>query len=46
MRTQRDRELGLPRLIVPAIQVNIRAGHLPDAEENGTVFLKTPVDKL
>lgn len=46
MRTQRDRELSLPRLIVPAIQVNIRAGHLPDAEENGTVFLKTPVDKL
>jgi glyoxylase-like metal-dependent hydrolase (beta-lactamase superfamily II) len=44
MRTQRDAELGLPALIVPAIQVNIRAGHLPDAEGNGIAYLKTPLD--
>ena len=46
MRQERDAELGLPRLIVPSIQVNIRAGHLPDAEDNGIVYMKTPVDTL
>ena len=44
MRTGRDAELNLPALIVPAIQVNIRAGHLPDAEDNGIAYLKTPLD--
>ena len=44
MRSERDSELNLPALIVPAIQVNIRAGHLPDAENNGVVYLKTPID--
>jgi hypothetical protein len=44
MRTARDTTLSLPALIVPAIQVNIRAGRLPDAESNGIVYLKTPVD--
>ena len=46
MRTGRDQQLDLPRLIVPAIQVNIRAGHLPEREDNGVAYLKTPVDKL
>lgn len=46
MRTERDQQLDLPKLIVPAIQVNIRAGHLPDAEDNGVAYLKTPVDQL
>lgn len=46
MRTERDASLALPALIVPAIQVNIRAGHLPDAEDNGIAYLKTPVDTL
>ena len=44
MRNERDASLGLPALIVPAIQVNIRAGHLPDAEDNGIAYLKTPID--
>jgi len=46
MREERDATLNLPALIVPAIQVNIRAGHLPDAENNDIVYLKTPVDTL
>jgi glyoxylase-like metal-dependent hydrolase (beta-lactamase superfamily II) len=44
MRNERDASLGLPALIVPAIQVNIRAGHLPDAEDNGIAYLTTPID--
>jgi hypothetical protein len=36
----------LPALIVPAIQVNIRAGHLPVIEDNGTAYIKTPIDTL
>lgn len=46
MRRERDETLSLPALIVPSIQVNIRAGHLPDAEENGIAYLKTPIDTL
>ena len=46
MRTARDRQLDLPKLIVPAIQVNIRAGHLPEREDNGVSYLKMPVNKL
>ena len=46
MRRERDQTLNLPALIVPAIQVNIRAGHLPAAEDNGTAYLKTPIDTL
>jgi glyoxylase-like metal-dependent hydrolase (beta-lactamase superfamily II) len=46
MRTERDASLNLPALIVPSIQVNIRAGHLPDAEDNDIVYLKTPIDTL
>jgi len=41
MRTERDASLNAPALIVPAIQVNIRAGYLPDAEDNGIAYLKT-----
>lgn len=44
MREERDRALGMPRLIIPSIQINIRAGALPDPEENGIVYLKTPVN--
>ena len=44
MRTERDASLGLPALIVPAIQVNIRAGHMPDAEDNDISYLKPPID--
>src|SRR5690606_41775385 len=43
MREKRDATLALPRLILPALQVNIRAGQLPKAEENGRQYLKSPL---
>ncbi len=43
-RRQRDSELGMPKLILPSIQVNIRAGEMPPPDDNGTVFLKIPVN--
>lgn len=46
MRNKRDAKLGMPRLILPSIQVNIRAGHLPEPESNGTRYLKLPLNKL
>ena len=46
MRTKRDAELSLPKLIVPSIQVNMRAGQMPEPEENGQVYLKVPVNAL
>ena len=46
MRTERDATLDLPGLIVPSIQVNIRAGHLPDPENNKIAYIKTPIDTL
>ncbi|MCA8866782.1 MULTISPECIES: MBL fold metallo-hydrolase [unclassified Halomonas] len=44
MRTERDATLGMPRLIIPSVQVNMRAGEMPPAEENGTVYLKVPIN--
>lgn len=44
MRNARDRTLGMPRLILPSLQVNMRAGHLPEPEDNGRVYLKIPVN--
>jgi glyoxylase-like metal-dependent hydrolase (beta-lactamase superfamily II) len=44
MRTARDKTLALPNLILPAVQVNIRAGRLPDAEANGIAYLKLPLN--
>lgn len=46
MRTARDQTLGMPRLILPSIQVNMRAGHLPEPEANGTRYLKLPLNLL
>lgn len=46
MRTGRDAGLEMPTLILPAIQVNIRAGRLPAPEANGVRYLKIPVDAL
>jgi glyoxylase-like metal-dependent hydrolase (beta-lactamase superfamily II) len=46
MRTQRDAGLGMPTLLLPAIQVNVRAGHLPPAEDNGVIYLKIPLNQL
>ena len=46
MRTARDKTLEMPKLIIPSIQVNIRGGQLPAAEDNGMRYLKVPLDKL
>ncbi|MBK0399884.1 MBL fold metallo-hydrolase [Limibaculum sp. M0105] len=46
MREARDATLGMPRLIIPSIQVNMRAGNMPPAEDNGTVYLKVPLNRL
>ena len=45
-RTARDAQLEAPVLILPAMQVNIRAGELPAPESNGTAYLKIPLDRL
>ena len=44
MRTQRDATLDVPNLIIPAVQVNIRAGRMPPAEPNGVSFLRVPLN--
>jgi glyoxylase-like metal-dependent hydrolase (beta-lactamase superfamily II) len=46
MREARDATLDMPRLILPSVQVNMRAGHLPAAEENGVRYLKIPLDAV
>lgn len=46
MRSKRDATLGMPTLILPAIQINIRAGHFPPAENNGVAYLKLPLNAL
>jgi glyoxylase-like metal-dependent hydrolase (beta-lactamase superfamily II) len=46
MRNTRDATLSMPRLLLPAVQVNMRAGRLPPAEDNGTSYLKIPLDTM
>lgn len=46
MREARDATLDMPRLILPSVQVNMRAGHMPQAEDNGVVYLKIPVNAI
>jgi glyoxylase-like metal-dependent hydrolase (beta-lactamase superfamily II) len=46
LRTARDRTLNTPTLLIPSIQVNIRAGDLPPPEDNGTRYIKVPLDRL
>jgi glyoxylase-like metal-dependent hydrolase (beta-lactamase superfamily II) len=46
MRETRDATLAMPRLILPSVQVNIRAGHLPEPEANGVSYLKLPLNLL
>ncbi len=46
MREARDRTLGMPRLILPSLQVNMRAGALPPADADGRHFLKLPINAL
>lgn len=45
-RTSRDARLDMPKLILPSVQVNVRAGHLPPPEANGVRYLKIPIDRL
>ena len=46
MRTRRDATLEMPVLILPAVQINIRAGELPPTESNGVAYVKIPLDAL
>jgi len=46
MRTARDATLGMPTLILPSVQINMRGGELPEPESNGTRYLKIPLDVL
>ena len=46
MRTKRDATLAMPKLIIPSVQVNMRAGELPPPESNGVRYIKVPVDTL
>ncbi|MGM8897485.1 MULTISPECIES: MBL fold metallo-hydrolase [unclassified Psychrobacter] len=46
MRERRDATLEMPRLIIPAVQINIDAGHLPSPEDNGIRYLKVPINAL
>jgi glyoxylase-like metal-dependent hydrolase (beta-lactamase superfamily II) len=46
MRTARDKTLEMPTLILPSIQVNIRAGHFPEPDTNGVAYLKIPLNAL
>ena len=46
MREKRDATLDMPRLILPSVQINMRAGHLPPEEDNGISYLKIPLNAL
>jgi glyoxylase-like metal-dependent hydrolase (beta-lactamase superfamily II) len=46
LRQARDATLAMPRLIIPSLQVNMRAGHMPEPEDNGTSYLKVPLNGL
>jgi hypothetical protein len=46
MREARDATLDMPKLIIPSLQVNMRAGHLPPEEDDGKTYLKVPVNGL
>lgn len=46
MRTDRDKTLAMPKLIMPSVQVNIRGGRLPDPEDNGVSYIKIPINAV
>ncbi len=46
MRDARDATLSVPRLILPSLQVNMRAGHMPEPDDQGGVFLKIPINRI
>ena len=46
MRTERDATLAMPKLILPSVQVNMRAGNMPPPEDNGIRYMKVPINAL
>ena len=46
LREGRDATLGMPKLIIPSLQVNMRAGNMPEPDKDGQVYLKLPIDGL
>ena len=46
MRDERDKKLNMPKLIIPSLQVNMRAGNMPEPDDQGNTYLKVPVNKL
>ncbi len=46
LRDERDSKLAMPKLIVPSLQINMRAGNMPEPDEQGDVFLKVPINKM
>jgi hypothetical protein len=46
MRQARDATLAMPKLIIPSLQINMRAGHMPEPEDNGLSYLKVPINGL
>lgn len=46
MRTARDKQLGAPKLIIPSIQINMNAGHFPEPDKDGNVYLKVPLNRI
>jgi glyoxylase-like metal-dependent hydrolase (beta-lactamase superfamily II) len=46
LREAKDATLGTPKLLIPSIQVNMRAGHMPPPEDNGTTYLKVPINVI
>jgi glyoxylase-like metal-dependent hydrolase (beta-lactamase superfamily II) len=46
MRTARDAQLSAPRLLLPSVQVNMRAGHMPPEEDNGIAYIKIPLNQI
>lgn len=46
MRTARDATLSMPKLLLPSVQINMRAGHFPEPDDNGVSYLKLPLDQF
>ena len=46
IREERDKTLNMPKLIIPSIQVNMRAGHLPPPEDDGNIYIKVPINNM
>ena len=46
LRDERDATLSMPKLIVPSLQINMRAGNMPKPDEQGDVFIKVPINKM